>query len=101
MFFKRRDHLLPAIDPHLMGSNIEADADALHVVRHGSREAHVLIAGSNINAALLTLAMQLNPQRLPDTVRDDGVIESIGKLRLSELRCRPVGGLLRLVEHLT
>ena len=83
-----------------MGNNIEADTGKLHDPRHSGGEAHVLIAGSDVDAALLALAMQLSSQRLPDAMRDDGIIKGISKLRLGELGRCPVGGLLRLVERL-
>src|SRR5262249_58230216 len=78
---ERRHRLLFAGNPRLMGSNIKADAGALHAVRHGSGETHILIAGNDIDAVLLALAMQLGTQRLPDTMRDDGILEGVGELR--------------------
>lgn len=63
-----------------MGRNVEADAGALHATRHGGGEAHILIAGNDVDAVPLALAMQLGAQRLPDAMRDDGFVEGIGKL---------------------
>ena len=100
MRLDRRHRLLLAGDPRLMGSNVEADAGTLHAMRHGGGEAHILIAGNDVDAVLLALAMQLGPQRLPDAMRDDGVVEGVGELRRGQHRRRPIGDLLGLVERL-
>ena len=100
MCLDRRHRLLLAGDPRLMGSNVEADAGTLHAVRHGGGKAHILIAGNDVDAVLLTLAMQLGTQCLPDAMRDDGVVEGVGELRRGQRRRRPVGDLFRLVERL-
>ena len=100
MRLDRRYRLLLADDPRLMGSNVEADAGTLHAVRHGGGKAHILIAGDDVDAVLLTLAMQLGTQCLPDAMRDDGVVEGVGELRRGQRRRRPVGDLLGLVERL-
>src|SRR5262245_20630548 len=54
----------------------------------------------DIDAVLLALAMQLDPQRLPDTMRDDGVLKGVSELRRGQHRRRPVGDLLGLIERL-
>src|SRR5262245_11658648 len=54
----------------------------------------------DIDAVLLALAMQLDPQRLPDTMRDDGVLKGVSELRRGQYRRRPVGDLLGLIERL-
>ena len=100
MRLDRRHRLLLAGDPRLMGGNVEADAGTLHAVRHGGGEAHILIAGNDVDAVLLALAMQLGTQRLPDAMRDDGVVEGVGELRRGQRRRRPIGDLLGLVERL-
>ena len=100
MRLDRRHRLLLAGDPRLVGSDVEADAGTLHAVRHGGGEAHILIAGNDVDAVLPALAMQLGTQRLPDAMRDDGVVEGVGELRRGQHRRRPVGDLLGLVERL-
>ena len=100
MRLDRRHRLLLAGDPRLMGSNVEADAGTLHAVRHGGGKAHILIAGNDVDAVLPALAMQLGTQRLPDAMRDDGVVEGVGELRRGQRRRRPIGDLFRLVERL-
>ena len=100
MRLDRRHRLLLAGDPRLMGSNVEANAGTLHAVRHGGGEAHILIAGNDVDAVLLALAMQLGTQRLPDAMRDDGIVEGVGELRRGQRRRRPIGDLLGLVERL-
>src|SRR5262245_52794259 len=100
MRLDRRNRLLLAGDPRLMGSNIEADAEPLHARRHSGGEASTLITGNEVYALLLALAMQLGTQRLPNAMRDDGVVESIGKLRRGQGRRRPIGDLLGLIERL-
>ncbi len=95
-----RHRLLLAGNPRLMGDHVEADAGALHATRHGGGEAHILITGNNVDAVLLALAMQLGPQRLPDPMRDDGVVEGVVELRRRQHGRGPVGGLLGLVERL-
>ena len=100
MRLDRRHRLLLAGDPRLVGGDVEADAGTLHAARHGGGEAHILIAGDDVDAVLLALAMQLGTQRLPDAMRDDGIVEGIVELRRRQHRRRPVGGLLGLVERL-
>ena len=96
----RRHRLLLAGDPRLVGGDVEADAGTLHATRHGGGEAHILIAGDDVDAVLLALAMQLGPQRLPDAMRDDGIVEGVVELRRRQHRRRPIGSLLGLVERL-
>ena len=72
----------------------------LHVARHGGGEAQILVAGSDVDAVTGALGVQLGPQRLPDAMRDDGVVERVGELRRRQRRRRPVGRLLGLVELL-
>ena len=100
MRLDRRHRFLLAGDPRLMSGDVEADAGTLHGVRHGGGETQILIAGDNVDAMLLALAMQLGAQCLPDAMRDDGVVEGIGELRRRQRRRRPVGDLLGLVERL-
>ena len=100
MRLDRQHRLALAIDPGLVRGDVEADAGALHDMRHGGGGAQILVAGGDIDAVLVALAVQFGAQRLPDAMRDDGVVKGVGELRRGERRRRPVGNLLGLVERL-